>query len=223
MSVFSIIALILLCLVFITHLVFCFIENEKLRRITKVLCIPMLALLVLSFNLDAHNHFIPWQVYAGLLCAWLGDIFLIGREKGWALISGTGCFAVCHIFYIWIVISKVAFFNAHFVSYILLGIIFVITFVGGFLALKKKAGTLSVGSGLYFGLLVSELYLFIVLAIVSKLPISYLGIGGMLLHIASDVFLVYTIFYKPDFKRRHFYIMATYLASQTMITLALIF
>jgi uncharacterized membrane protein YhhN len=198
------------------------LEKENLRKITKIICIPSLCLFVSSLGLDGY-HTIIWQVYAGLLFAWLGDIFLVGREKMVPLVIGTGCFAICHILYSWAIIIQLVTYNTPAIYYVGGGIAFLCAFIIGFLALKKKAGTLTLGSGIYFGLLAGELFLFISLAVVSKLLISILGIVGMILHIASDVFLVYTIFFKTDIKRRHFYIMSTYLVSQTMIILSLIF
>ena len=138
MSVFQIIALVLLSLVMCVHLVFCFLDNEIGRKITKPLCIPSLILLTVSFDIDGKD--VAWQVYVALVFALLGDIFLIGREKSWALITGTGFFSICQIFYIWTIFEKVSHtitpWGAYLITILMAFIVFILVFVFSYKSLK---------------------------------------------------------------------------------------
>jgi hypothetical protein len=221
MSVFQIIALVLLSLVMCVHLVFCFLDNEIGRKITKPLCIPSLILLTLSIDIDGRD--VAWQVYVALVFALLGDIFLIGREKSWALITRTGFFSICQIFYIWTIFEKVSHtitpWWAYLITILLAFIVFVLVFVFSYKSLKY----LACGAALYFGLLAELLSAFVLLSVRSNPLLAVGGICGAVLHIISDIFLVYTIFINQNVKRRHLYIMGTYLGAQILIVLSLIF
>ena len=70
--------------------------------------------------------------------------------------------------------------------------------------------------------LVLELVLAILVAIDQKNGYSNLLLIGNGLFLISDIILSISMFFK-DFKRRDFYIMGTYLAAQTLMSLGLLF
>ena len=84
-------------------------SKEIMRRITKVLLMPILALL---FYLAWASYFpfisFPWLVIAGLLLGCAGDTFLIDHHHKIGFPLGLAAFFIGHIFYILQILSLIA-------------------------------------------------------------------------------------------------------------------
>jgi len=83
------------CVIGIVNLVSAFFFKESLRKISKSCLMP--ALLVF-YLLGAERIIIP--VIAALIFSWVGDIFLINKDKQAFFKLGLAAFLVSHIFYI---------------------------------------------------------------------------------------------------------------------------
>lgn len=86
------------CLLFAAsalHLAACLMHRDGLRKPTKVLLMPLVAFLHISVcGLEYPLLLI------GLFCGWLGDIFLIPKDRKLTFVLGAFFFMVGHAFYI---------------------------------------------------------------------------------------------------------------------------
>ncbi|MCR5348702.1 MAG: lysoplasmalogenase [Bacilli bacterium] len=194
----------------IVHLVFCYIEFELARKITKCMTTGMLAVAVICA--------IPTQplVYCGLLCGLAGDAFLLKKHKVWPFACGMISFLLSHVLYIagFMVVCG----PLHWAYYVASGLYVVLfpllTYHFGNTIVHQKH--LAFGGVSYFGFLSLDLIWAIIACCNGHVNYCLLCVFGALSFIASDVFLARTLF-KKDVKRRDFFIMATYLVAQGLI------
>ena len=201
----------------IVHLIFCFTEKEKLRKITKPFCLAILTILVIAIDYKL------WPVYIGTLCGLIGDIFLLKKKDLRWFGAGTIFFLVGHIFYLYqfIALNRI-FFQQNFYIYILAALGFLASFVLCYLFLPKNYKYLDLLGYIYVSMLVTNIIFGFSAMFNSELNIasSLCFFIGYLLFFASDGLLIWTSFVK-DFKRRDFYIMLLYLVAQLFIVFAL--
>ncbi|GHV89414.1 hypothetical protein AGMMS50267_17740 [Spirochaetia bacterium] len=87
--------LLLFAAVAVFHLIVLTLGRERLRRISKVLLVPLL----LGYYVAAAEHFLFVVVLAGLL-GWVGDILLLKHDKHRRLLLGLAGFLLGHLGYI---------------------------------------------------------------------------------------------------------------------------
>lgn len=206
---------ILFLTVTILHLVFCFLHQEYLRKITKVLIIPLLALFLYASGVGYHI------IYLALAFGWLGDIVLLVDDDFTPICIGTGLFYIGHIFYCIAMNNIIG--GIHWVFYIILPVVFALFIVAWYFLKKKQMGKQTIFFGCYAYIL-ATLALFGVLAAI-KVNISYLFVTlGAILFIISDTFLSDGFYQEADkrMKLYNFVVMATYIAAQFAIIAAFI-
>ena len=152
-------SIVILSLVFIiVHLVFCFLEKNRERKITKCFCVVSIGLIV--WALGAKNIF----VYFALLFGLLGDLCLIFKDNKKLLVLGMIAFGINHIFYYIGALQKIDNLNSCFYYIIPLVVIIISSII--YLIGKKYFKGLSIPSSLCFLpllgnliFIVSDLYL----------------------------------------------------------------
>ena len=207
----------LFILVSIIHLVFCFIENEKFRRITKPACLALLAIAAILYN--PTNPFI----YIGAFVCMVADIFLIFKDDMKWLLIGTGCFFVGHVFYM-IALTNALPFQFPWWAYILqFSVPAMMMFI--LFPLTERLGFASLIGNFYMVYLLFMIILGIVyiVNVPWNLTAGILFLVGYLTFFASDVLIIVFKFKRYPVRRSHFYIMITYLVAQALIVCALCF
>lgn len=200
----------------IVHLVFCFLEMERMRKISK--CFPTLFLAI------AATIAVPTSplVYVGAFLGVLGDLFLIKKHKVWPFVLGMLSFLGNHACYI--VAYMLLCQPLHWAFYLVTAlycVLFPIAFyrVGRKIIHQRHIAFGGVG---YFGFLLLDLIWAIIATSMGNALYCFLAVIGAAVFIASDIILARTLF-KKDTKRRDFYIMITYLLGQGLIVLGLTF
>ena len=200
----------------IVHLVFCYLEKELARKITKPMCVGALVIAVAIY--------IPQYplVYLGLFFGWLGDVFLLKKHKVWPFALGMIAFLINHILNItqYIILARVE----HYAYYVATGVFIALLVLFGYRICNKIVRTkpLAFGGDVYLCSLVFEFIWAIITCCHGHFDFCFLGVLGIVCFIISDVYLSYTSFVSNK-KRRDFYIMATYLAAQCLIALGFCF
>lgn len=184
-----------------------------LRVITKPLLMPSLLLFYIMSS-DEQNYLI----ILALICGFLGDVFIMLKNKLKFFILGLFSFLVGHIMYILAFIQSTSFYSKVPAWYILIIIPYLIL---GILVMKKilpQVGKLKIPVIIYMLVLIfmsfssfSRLWDFNGLAL-------WLPIIGSLLFVISDTILAFNAF---DYKIKNsgFKIMSTYIFAQFIIVL----
>lgn len=204
----------------IVHVVFCYKEDEKKRMVTKVICLPLLAIAAVCF--------VPNRplIYLGAIFGALGDLFLLWKDKKKPFLLGIFSFMAGHILYIVQVTLLVRetnlVTNAGFYVFCAIAYFFV-TFAGMLslgLFLSKKDLLISIGGGVYGVILSGDTASAIVALTITKSPIFIIMIVGGVIFLLSDLILVYSHFMRK-LKKENVPIMVTYLIAQLLIVASL--
>ena len=196
----------------IIQLIFAFIENQRLRRKEKFLCLLMLGLAaVFAFPNEP-------LIYVGAFLGMIGDILVL-RSKTFKI--GTLAFLLGHLCYIFEALWRIVGFENLLWWH---PVVIVCSFIAIFIAMalickfRTKHTNLDVfGQSIYFSVQVAYLPIFIIaMSIVGSY--MYLSLIGACLFIISDAILVQNHFGKK-WKRYDFYIMLTYLLAELLIIL----
>lgn len=198
----------------IIHLLFCFLENEKFRKWSKCFCMGLLAIAVFFF---APQYPL---IYISIILGFLGDLFLLKKENAFYLTIGAISFAAMHGLNMYIICS--------YLSYSVNWSVFVISLIGlaifiiyGKLTKRKVPPAIRKGALGYFFLLLFATVIAGLLLIDSLSLGSIIIFTGYILFLCSDICLV--IFnYVHHVKRKHFWVMLTYLSAQTLIYIGMI-
>lgn len=187
---------------------FAFVENDKYRKITKPICLAFLSISAILF--------VPTSplVYIAALCGLVGDILLLSQKKIF-FVFGTLAFLAGHFLYISQIILL---YNFTLSPYVLIFVpvgLLVLAFLLYPLD-KKLAGPVTIFGNYYIPFLFVCLTASIILFINGKLGGLFISIGYVLF-IVSDLFLIFSSFVKPNIKRKHFYVMLSYLLAQFFI------
>ena len=194
----------------ILQLSFAFIENQKLRRKEKVLCMMMLGI--------AAIFAFPKQplIYIGAFLAMIGD-WCVLRKKTFN--AGVVAFFLSHLAYIFecvfMIIGEAQIRWFHHIIFILS---YIVVALAMFIACKKAKNhtTLNkIAQSLYFAILAVYIPVF-TLAMLNVGSYMYLCLIGSIVFIISDSILVLNHF-GAKFKRYDFYIMLTYLIAEFLI------
>lgn len=200
----------------IIHLVFCFIENEKYRKITKPFCVFFLSIAI-AFASPSQ-----YLVYIGLIFGVIGDICLLKKHKVWPFAAGMISFFINHCMFIAEAIRLNYPVNNFF--YFFLAFFPVVFCLISYYPFKKvfREGRLTFGASCYAAILTLDFLTMLILGISRQSNFLYIASCGGFAFILSDIFLSYTLFIK-DKKRRDFFIMALYLLGEALLSLGLVF
>jgi len=214
--IFGYIFLALFVVLSLFHLVMCYLEREKERKISKVFLLLFLGIMAICFAKDKP------LIYCGAFAGMLGDWFLINKRKKVNFATGMILFLIGHILYATqaILLANSSLHYGAYIGFAVAMILFPIILIP--VSKKVCPGPLGiVGTG-YFVVLLSMLALGIYLGVYLNNPLvgSLFGLG-YLMFFSSDCILTSTTFVK-DIRRRDFYIMATYLLGQVLIVFALL-
>ena len=194
----------------ILQLAFAFIENQRLRRKEKVLCMMMLGIAaILAFP----NHPL---IYIGAFLGMIGDWCVLKKKT---FNFGVIAFFLGHLSYIFECLFMII-GNTNIEWYVdmilILTYVFVALGVYAACSLNKSRTTLNkVAQSLYFAIIAVYIPLFI-FAIIKVGSFMYLSLIGSIVFVISDSILVVTHF-GFKFKRYDFYIMLTYLIAEFLI------
>ncbi len=198
---------------YVVHLIFCFLEKETARKITKVLIVPFLMAGLLLTRTDQP------LVLLGLFLGWLGDIFLIFPQKKRSFLIGTGCFISGHFAYIAATISMLltgeAALKIPAFLWVILGGTALVLFALAYKKVSRHLGVIAYVGAAYFTVLAGALLL-------SIAAHQCILTAAFAMFILSDTILSVCRFAKKV-KREHFYIMSTYILSQTLICIGFIY
>ena len=196
----------------LVHLVFCYLEKELARKISKPFCVAFLTIAVA----------IAIPTYPLVYIGFAGDTFLLKKHKVWPFVGGMVAFLIGHILYITqlIIISQ----PEHYSYYLVMGLYILLFVVFMFRPINKVARMkgLAFGGDVYFAILSLDLIWGIIACAKGHFDYCFLVVLGSICFLISDIFLAYTSFVSNR-KRRDFYIMLTYLLAQTFIGLGLAF
>lgn len=197
------------------HLLFCFLEKETARRITKILPTLSLGLSMLAYSSMLYLPAIGFFFYA------LGDLIMLLKNKKIALGAGgfSFFFGDCAgIIYLFTCLGL-----GWRMSLVIAILFYTLFFILGSGVAKKltKIMFFRIAGVVYFATLVFLFLMFIVCGI-ARSPIFLFGALGMLSFIGSDALIVYHAAVKK-IKRRHFKVMASYLLAQVLLAVAYLF
>lgn len=198
----------------ILHLVFCFLEKEKFRMWSKCFCMGFLAIAMFFY---APDHPL---IYTAVILGFFGDLLLLKKNNYFYLTIGAGSFAAMHGINMYIICS--------YLSYSVNWSVFVISLVGlitfivyGKLTKRKVHSVVRKGALGYFFLLLFATIIASLLLIDSPNLGSIMIFVGYLFFLTSDISLV-TFNFIHHVKRKHFWVMTTYLIAQTLIYIGMI-
>ena len=199
------------------HLYASFVENKKLRNITK----PFILTSLLGYYCLAAREVRTFIVLA-LIFSWLGDVFLIGKGVKWFTIGGI-CFEISHIFFILGYLKDINFANINTIVVIALELIYFVIVSIIFSRLKKYLPK-ALFYPLYMYLFVNgSMNCFALFRLLSSSNTTHLiSFIGALLFFASDSILFFVRFKKGVSQKKHFYVMLTYSIGELLIVLGLL-
>ena len=195
----------------ILQLAFAFIENQKLRRKEKILCMMMLGIAAI-FAFPNHP-----LIYIGAFLGMIGD-WCVLRKKTFNV--GVVAFFLGHLAYIFecmfMIIGEdnIRWFNhASFVMTYIVVALFMFAMCRKFA--KRHTMLNNFAQSFYFAILAVYIPVF-TFAVVKVGSFMFLSLIGSVVFIISDSILVVTHFGRK-FKRYDFYIMLTYLLAEFLI------
>jgi len=189
------------------HLIFCFQENEKARKISKCFIMPLLITYLVMMSCNKIN------IYLGAIFGFLGDVFIIFKKNKVFFILGAVFFMLGHVFYILEMYTILGGFEYWHIF--IFGLIFFVLFIIGKNLVYPKVGKLCYVGIVYFTFLSSMLFV----AIFTRDPLIIIATFTF---IVSDVILSFVNFFKKDVNKKELYVMSTYILAQTLMILALI-
>lgn len=203
-------------LVSAANLFFCYLELEKLRKITKPLC--MIPLIVITMAFDLGNYWL----WLSLIFAWIGDILFIFKHNKAFVIVGILFFFAAHIFYLLeffvsfktntpsIVSSYAAFLRFY--------PLFIMPAIPVSYFLSKKDWKLTIVGSIYQSALIGVIASSIFGLVNTGLTFYGFILIGSVFYYISDLLNAFTLYIKK-ISRRDFYIMFFYLLAQPLILL----
>lgn len=198
----------------VLNIIFCILENERWRKITKPFC--LLGLIGFVFVVDI-THYWLW---ISLILAWLGDILFIFKKKKIFVLIGMVFFLLSHTFYL--LEFGYIFQNTNLDIYA--GYCFLLRFYPLFVLpgipvayfLSKKDIRLTILGSLYQSVLIM-VFASSIFALANGYSLYFLFVTfGALLYYTSDFFNAFTL-YGKKLRKRELIIMSTYLLAQFFI------
>ena len=202
----------------ILNLVFCFLENERWRKITKPLC--LLGLIGFVFVVDM-SHIWLW---ISLILAWLGDVLFIFKKKKAFVLIGMIFFLLSHAFYLcefgYIFQSTNTEIYAGYCFFLRFYPLFILPGIPVAYLLSKKDLRLTVLGSLYQSVLIM-VFASSIFALANGYSLYFLFVCfGTVLYYTSDFFNAFTLYVKK-LRKRELIIMSTYLLAQFLIVVGI--
>ncbi len=188
--------------------------QHTLRKITKCLLMPLLAL---CYRLFAVNFSI--FVFVALIFSFFGDAFLLAPRWNWSFGAGLGAFSVGHVLYIIHMIGTLP--DAP--TWYMLVLLALICCMLSLIALRYlwdglppvlRAPCIFYMLDISFMTCCTFLFAFSGLSVFAPLA----AFGGVLFVVSDSVLSIDT--FKKPVSHRHIIVMGTYIAAQTLLTLA---
>ena len=199
----------------IMHLVAIVKQKEGLRRVTKVLLMPLLALCFFLLWRCAGGEPVPWYVLAALLFGYVGDTCLIDHHHPIGFPLGLAAFSAGHVFYIlqmlmitaapelWMIALLIVIYGA--------GVVMTFKKLSPFLPKKLWGGCL------FYMILLSTLSAAAAAGMLTSLSLGTVCLFlGTLLFLLSDTILSFEIF-KGETNNGNLKVMTAYIAAQILI------
>lgn len=196
------------------HLAACWGEKKTLSGITKVLLMPLLAVLAVLYAPQA-----PVLVAIGLALGWAGDVLLLFPGPGF-FVAGALSFLAGHGCYIAAMAPQVDFGAVPAWGYVLIAAAYVLAAALLYRGLKDDLGPMRLPVLVYMAGIeaMSAVALLRMLTLPGLGPVA--GFLGSVLFVVSDGVLAYSNFSKRvRVPRSSFAIMLTYIAAQALILL----
>lgn len=188
-----------------------------LRRITKCLLMPLLAVCYILFA-DAPAP----VVIAAILFGFAGDVVLLFRPRRWALPAGMFVFAAGHVFYIIHFLGALSNDPAWYI-FIISGSVCAVAAITLLRYIRKGLPKkLFIPCLVYMLVIGSMTACSVLFAIYGTAPYRWLAAIGGVLFAVSDATLSIDAFHHPV-RHRNIIVMSTYVAAQTLIVSALMF
>lgn len=199
----------------------------KIRRISKSLLMPFLALTYMAFSYDMRNESGSLYIIMALLMSWIGDVWLMGKvrqhEEGYEVtlsdqrfLLGLIFFFVGHVFYAIVFLNQVDFSmipKPIFAFLILLLWYGIILFKG-----VKPSGAIKIGMVFYMLAIGSMIFSALCIYVLNmNLGSLYLLIGAVLFG-SSDSVLAFQCIRKVEFLPDS-YVMFSYIGGQMFLVL----
>lgn len=197
------------------HLFYCYQENERARRLSKLALMPLLIAFVISVQKG------DWPILLiALLFGYFGDILLIYKKNKTMFLLGEMSFFIGHVVYIILFFLKVGFNSPLLAILITVGAALVIQYPL-YVIFRPYYKKLTIPNNIYSTiLLISLAFAILVVVYQGFLPSILLPIGA-LCFMVSDSLIAYNLFYKKQ-KRHDFYIMVFYLLAQVLLSLGIL-
>ena len=193
----------------VLHLVACFRRMTRLRRVTKVLLMPLLAALYLLLAPAPHAF-----VVIALVLGCLGDLFLLFQKKSMTMLIGMCAFALGHIFYIAAMLSTKPAFHLSIALCVLIAVGWMSFVVRKLLPTAPKSLR---KPGFFYALLLSGTCLSaLYLLLVTQNLLYLISFAGGCLFMISDTILTGQT-YRKETKHGNFYVMLTYILAQLLL------
>ena len=198
----------------VLNVIFCILENERWRKITKPFC--LVGLIGFVFVTDI-SHVWLW---VSLILAWLGDVLFIFKKKKPFVIIGMFSFLLSHVFYLcefgYIFQSTNTEIYANYCFFLRFYPLFVIPGIPVAYFLSKKDPRLTVLGSLYQSVLIM-VFASSIFALANGYSLYFLFVAfGTILYYTSDFFNALTLYVKK-LRKRELIIMSTYLLAQFLI------
>lgn len=202
------------------HLIFCLLEKEGIRKVTKpfttLLLMTAILILVLTYPEMPYPKHAIW--IAGLMCV-IGDLFTIKVKSRPLFIVGSIFYTVGHILNLYVMVTMLSFILPWWIYVSAVGASLIIAFAL-YPATRLLFGKIAYVINLYLTLHLLNIALAILIIINGKPLISIMILIGYVIYFVSDFLLAYSA-YGKDMRRRDFYIMLLFYASQILIMLGL--
>lgn len=214
-SAYSVAAGVVFIVDVIVHLIAITTQKERLRRVTKVLLMPLLALCFFLLWRVAGDDPVPIYVMVALLFGCVGDACLIDHHHPVGFPLGLVAFSVGHVLYIlqMLAITAVPAFWMIVLIIVVYGAGVAMTFRRLTLYLPKKLW----GGCLFYMLLLCTLSATAAIGVLNRFSLGTVCLfAGTLLFLLSDTILSFEIF-KGETKNGNLKVMITYIAAQILI------
>ena len=191
------------------HLIACYRRMPKLRRVTKVFLMPLLAAMYALIAQKPHAF-----VIVALLCGALGDVFLLFSRRNLLMLLGMVAFALGHLFYIGAMLSTEPPLR------LIVLILLIPAAAWIFFVVKKLLPTAPKSlraPGLCYAVLLCTTALCALYLLLTSQNLCYLVsfIGG-LSFMLSDTILTGQK-YRKETRHGNFYVMLTYILAQLLL------
>ncbi len=197
------------------HLIDCYSSKRRSSAKTK----PFLVPLILCYYLFSVN--VPtWQLVAALVASWLGDVLLIPSGQKYFVLGGSA-FTAAHIFLIDLYRCHITFSSVRPLIVVAAAVVYAAVIAFACRLLWQYLDGFTRFAMITYLCVNTGMNLFALMQLLSHPGLAAaLTFLGAILFFTSDVVLFIVRFHKrPSFIwKRHFVIMATYIAAEFLIT-----